>query len=53
MPDYIIGTRWEYDLDAQPPRTLVIEWKNWQVSDVSSVEPARWQDPSQAENREF
>ena len=52
-PDYIIGTRWEYDLDSQPPRTLVIEWKNWQVSDVSSVQPARWQDATQAEDREF
>ena len=52
-PDYIVGPRWEYDLDTQPPRTLVLEWKNWQVSDVSSVTPARWQDERQAEDREF
>ena len=53
VPDYIVGSQWEYDLDTQPPRTLVIQWKNWQVSDVSSVEPVRWQDPTQAEDREF
>ena len=53
VPDYIIGTKWEYDLDLQPPRTLVIDWKNWQVSDVSSAAPARWQNESQAEDREF
>ena len=53
VPDYIIGTKWEYDLDSQPPRTLVLDWKNWQVSDVSPVEPARWQDERQAEDREF
>ena len=53
VPDYIVGTQWEYDLDTQPPRTLVLQWKGWQVSDVSSIEPARWQEGIQAEDREF
>lgn len=53
VPDYILGTRWEYDLDSQPPRTLVIEWKKWQAAEVTPVEPARWQEGSQAEDREF
>ncbi len=53
VPDYIVGSQWEYDLDTQPPQTLVIQWKNWQVTDVSKVEPARWQDGFQAEDREF
>ena len=53
VPDYIVTPRWEYDLDAQPPRTLVIQWKGWQVGEVAGVEPARWQDGNQAEERSF
>ncbi len=53
VPDYILGTHWEYDLDTQPPCTLVFEWKNWHATEINKLEPARWQEGSQAEDREF
>lgn len=41
-PDFVESETWEYDMDANPPFTLILKWDARHVIDVQKRTPALW-----------
>ena len=43
-PDFVGYGTWEYDLDADPPFSLILKWDARQVIEIQQKTPALWKD---------
>lgn len=43
-PDFARHDTWEYDMDANPPYTLILTWDARQVTEVKTKTPVAWKD---------
>ncbi len=43
-PDFVGYDTWEYDMDANPPFSLIVKWDARKVTDVKKKTPVLWKD---------